>query len=159
MPTPEQRQALMDNLRQLPDQLAALVNGLTDAQLDTHFLPHEWSVRQNVHHVFDSHVNAYIRTKQLLTKSHPTIMPYDQDAWALMPDYSLPIEVSLTLIRMLHLRWVAVFESLSEKQFARTGIHPESGEISVDSLLQTYSDHGKAHLDQITRTLAAEKSI
>ena len=158
MLTASERQTRIQALRDFPDQLQALVEGLTDEQLHTHFLPHEWTVAQNVHHVADSHLNAFLRTKLLLTQDHPTVIAYDQDVWATLPDVALPISVSITLLRGLHARFVAIFESLNDEQFARTGVHPANGEITVESLLITYSDHGLAHLDQITRTLAAQKA-
>ncbi len=156
MLTAEQRQPLIAAIRALPAQLEAVVTPLNDAQLNTHFIAHEWTVAQNVHHVADSHMNAYIRTKLLLTKDHPTIIPYDQDVWALLPDNAQPIHVSLDLIRGLHARWAALFEALTDDQYARTGFHPESGEITVESLLRTYAGHGVGHIDQIQRTLAAQ---
>lgn len=158
MLTPDERRDLVQALRQFPAQLETLVNGLTNAQLNTHFLENEWTVRQNVHHVADSHMNAYIRTKWLLTKDHPTIVPYDQDQWALMPDVEIvPIAESLTLLHGLHARMAAMFEALTDEQFARTGFHPENGELTVEWQLRTYVRHGNGHLDQIQRTLAAER--
>ena len=101
-------------------------------------------------------MNCFIRIKLILTEEHPTLRPYDQDAWAVTPDYSAPIEVSLTLLRGLHSRWALLFESFGEAEWARTGFHPENGVVSLDQLLRDYAAHGKGHLDQITRTLAAE---
>ncbi len=157
MLTTTEKHDLIAAIRDLPAQLEALVAGLTDAQLTTHFLAGEWTVAQNVHHVADSHMNAYIRTKLLLTKDNPTVIAYDQDVWAELADvHQTSIRESLDLIRGLHARWVALFESLTDAQFAMRGMHPENGVITVEALLRTYAGHGAAHLDQITRTLAAQ---
>jgi hypothetical protein len=155
--TAEQKRALIDALRELPTQLEALVVDLTDSQLESQFITGEWSVAQNVHHLADSHMNAYIRTKLLLTQDNPTVIPYDQDVWATLPDvFGTRVELSLAIIRGLHARWTELFEQLSDEQFARTGMHPEYGVITVQGQLETYAEHGREHLDQITRTLAAQ---
>jgi hypothetical protein len=151
-----ERAAQIAAIRRLPEQVTALVAGLTPAQLTTAWIPGEWSVAQNVHHLADSHMNSYIRLKLLLTEDHPTIRPYDQDAWAQTPEANDPnLDASLTLLRGLHARWAELFASLDDAQFARTGLHPESGVITVALLLAGYAAHGEAHLDQIRRTLAA----
>jgi hypothetical protein len=158
MMTNEQRQPLIDKIRHLPDQLATLVNSLSVEQLTTHYLPHEWTVAQNVHHLADSHMNSFIRLKLILTEERPTVKPYDQDAWALKPDANNPdLETSLMLLRGLHRRWVILFENLQETDWSRVGVHPEVGVITPEDLLRTYADHGEGHLDQITRTLAAQE--
>ena len=112
MTTNLERQALIAKIRQLPSQLESLVRPLSEAQLNTRFLPNEWTVAQNVHHLADSHMNCLIRVKLILTEEHPTLRPYDQDAWAITPDYAAPIDDSLTLLRGLHARWALLFESL-----------------------------------------------
>ncbi|MBZ0293433.1 MAG: putative metal-dependent hydrolase [Anaerolineae bacterium] len=151
------RQEKIEKIRVLPAQVEALVKDLSDADLYTAYLPDEWTVAQNVHHLADSHMNSFIRIKLLLTEDKPTIKPYDQDAWAQTPDASkLPIESSLTLLKGLHTRWVQLLESASDSDWARTVIHPELGEVSLDRFLDIYSDHGEAHLDQMQRTLAAK---
>ena len=152
---------LIEKLRQLPDQIEQLVEGLSDEDLTTHFLMKadgtpEWTVAQNVHHLFDSHSNCYIRCKLTLTENHPTIRPYDQDAWAELPDgKSADISTSLELLHGLHTRWVVFFEDLSEADWQRTGHHPEGGDFTLSDLLKSYVEHGESHIDQITRTLAA----
>jgi len=152
-----ERRRLIDKLRALPDQLEAVVSGLTEQQLTTHFLPGEWTVAQNVHHLADSHMNSFIRLKLILTEDRPTIKPYDQDRWAVVADADhQDVEESLMLLRGLHSRWVRLFESLDESQWSRAAIHPEVGEITAESLLISYADHGEAHIDQIQRTLAAQ---
>ncbi|MDX2161744.1 MAG: putative metal-dependent hydrolase [bacterium] len=156
MLTPQEKQALIAAIRALPDQLEALVSGLTDVQLTTRYLPGEWTVAQNVHHVADSHMNAYIRTRFALTQEHPTIMPYDQDAWAELADvHSRPVSDSILLLRGLHARWAALFESLDDAALARAFLHPANGVMTIEAILRSYAAHGKEHQDQIQRTLAA----
>lgn len=158
MLTAEERQRRIDIIRQFPARLAEVVRGLSDEQLNTAYIPGEWSVRQIVHHVPDSHMNSFIRLKLMLTENSPTLKPYDQDLWALLPDVDgTPIRASLLILEGLHERWCNLFESLTEDQWARKGHHPEVGEITVEDLLVTYSDHCDAHYEQITRTLAAGK--
>jgi hypothetical protein len=158
MLTAAQRQECIDQIQQLPSQLAALVCDLTPAQLTTHYLPAEWSVAQNVHHLADSHMNSYVRCKLIVTEENPTFKPYDQDAWAALPDaQSADIATSLTLLTQLHARWVLFWEDLPADAWARTGFHPESGPVTLEAQLQLYAAHGLAHMDQITRTLAAAR--
>ena len=151
------RTLLIDKIRRLPEQIAGLLEGLTDAQLTGHFLAGEWSVAQNVHHLADSHMNSYIRCKLIATEDHPTLKPYDQEIWAEMADACGPdVAVSLALLTALHSRWVVFWESLPADAWSRTGFHPENGDISLDDLLESYAAHGEAHIDQITRTLGAQ---
>ncbi|MBC8100801.1 MAG: DinB family protein [Armatimonadetes bacterium] len=154
--TSEQHQQHIATLRAFPDQLEALVNGLSAEQLTTAYLPGEWTVAQNVHHLADSHLNAYIRLKLMLAEDNPTIKPYDQEVWAQQADATdADIRPSLLILRGLHTRWTQLFDSLTEAQWVRPGYHPEVGAISPDWLAQHYHEHCLAHIDQITRTLAA----
>jgi hypothetical protein len=155
VPDHAERAALIAALRALPAQVTELTANLTDSQLDAR-PPDEWSVRQNVHHLADSHMNAFIRLKLALTEERPTIKPYDQNAWAETVDGAvLPLEDSLAILRGLHARWAALFESLSDTQYAREWIHPERGVRTVESLLSGYVEHGQGHLKQIREALAA----
>jgi hypothetical protein len=157
MPTPEQRQAMIDRIAALPAQLQELVSPLSERQLATHFLAHEWTVAQNVHHLADSHMSALMRLKLILTEDRPRLKGYDQDRYAELADGGhLQIEESLRLLSGLHRRWVRLLESLEPRQWARVGVHDEYGETSVDDQLATYAAHGEGHLDQIARTLAAD---
>lgn len=145
------RQALIERLRILPKAAAAAVAGLDRAQLDT---PcgngWTWTPRQQIHHLADSHSNAFIRTKLILTEQHPTLKPYDQDAWALLPDtLNLAPAASLAILRGVHRRWVTIFESLRAEQWQRSGLHPESGIVSLDDILASYAAHGEAHVGAI----------
>ena len=151
-----ERQARIDRIRRLPGQIETLVSTLTPKQLTTPYLSGEWTVAQNVHHLADSHMNSYIRCKLIASEDHPPLKPYDQDRWAQFPDScDADLTASLALLRSLHQRWVLFWESLPDEAWARTGVHPESGAVSLDDQLELYADHGEAHIDQIQRTLAA----
>ncbi len=156
MPTPEVRAARIAALRALPDQLEAAIAGWTDAQLDFSPAPGEWSARQIVHHLADSHAASLFRVKLALVQDTPTITPYDQEQFALLPDSRLPLEPSLLMLRGLHTHFVALFESLSEADFARAFFHPEQERnVSVDDALAYYADHGTLHIAQIMANRSA----
>jgi len=149
--TASRRQQAIDELAATPAKLRAAAKGLSDSQLDTPYREGGWTVRQVVHHVPDSHLNAYVRLKLALTEEKPTIKPYDQEAWANLADSkSTPIEVSLTLLSAVHDRWDRLWRSMKQEQFARVLIHPEHGERSVDWLLFLYEWHGRHHTAHIT---------
>ena len=135
----------------LPVRMREAVRGLSDAQLDTPYRPGGWTVRQVVHHVPDSHMNAFVRLKLALTEDNPTVKPYDEKAFATLPDQRRPIEPSLTLLDGLHTRWAAVLKTLTPQQFTRPLYHPEIGAITVDYLVQTYGWHSRHHVAHITR--------
>ena len=156
--TTQERQQDIDKIRRLPGQIEALVSGLSAAQLTTHFLASEWTVAQNVHHLADSHMNSYIRCKLILTEEKPPLKPYDQDAWANLPDaQSADLSATLLLLAQLHARWVTFWETLPETAWSRVGFHPDNGPMTLADIVQGYDAHGEAHIDQITRTLAAER--
>jgi hypothetical protein len=153
----EERSRLIEKIRILPEQIEGLVSGLSDEELRMHFLPGEWNVAQNVHHLADSHMNSFIRLKLMLTEDEPTLKPYNQDLWAVMVDGdNLDVLDSIRLLQGLHRRWVTLFDNLQESEWSRSGIHPEIGKITVEDLLRGYAAHGEAHNDQIRRTLAAQ---
>jgi hypothetical protein len=136
----------------LPAQLRATVNGWTDEQLDTPYRPDGWTVRQVIHHLPDSHINSYVRYRLALTESQPTIKPYDEDAWAHLPDaQSAPVDLSLALLDALHRRWVVLLRSLKAEEWACTFQHPENGTVRLDMTLLIYAWHGRHHLAHITR--------
>lgn len=154
--TSEEKAMLIDRIRTLPDELEALVSGLSEAQLKTVTIPGEWTVQQIVHHLADSHMNSVIRLKLILTSEQPTLVGYDQEVWAEMPDtQDVPIAASLAILRGLHARWTVLFESITPEQWTRTGHHTERGEVPAYDFLTTYADHCNIHLDQIRRVLAA----
>jgi hypothetical protein len=147
----DMRTAAIAAIADMPARMRDAVRDLSEAQLDTPYRPGGWTVRQVVHHVPDSHLNAYIRVKLALTEDNPTIKPYDQDAFAQLPDQKLPIDVSLSLLDALHTRWMTVLRALRPEQFGRRLVHPEIGQISVDYLVQLYGWHSRHHVAHITR--------
>jgi len=149
--TVEWRQTSIDRIAAAPAALRAAVRGLTDAQFDLPYRPGGWTVRQVVHHVPDSHLNAYLRLKCALTEERPTIKPYDEGAWALLEDSrSTPIETSLRLLESVHDRFVRLWRAMSAEEFGRRYVHPESGEHSLNFLLGMYAWHGDHHVAHIT---------
>ena len=153
----DERKLLIEKVQQLPEQVAQLVAGLSDAQMTTHFIEREWTVAQNVHHLCDSHMNSYIRCKLILTEDNPPLKPYDQDVWAALPDASgADVSMSLASLAGLHKRWVMFWQTLPEEAWSRTGLHPESGSVTLADQLRLYADHGEAHLRQISDVLSAQ---
>jgi uncharacterized damage-inducible protein DinB len=149
-PTAESRAASLAILRTLPERLAAAVAGLDQHQLDTPYREGGWTVRQLVHHVADSHANAYVRFKLALTEDWPTIKPYEEAAWAKLADSSLPIDVSLTMLTALHTRWVVLLESLTEADFTKGYVHPQNGRQTLSVVLALYDWHSRHHTAHIT---------
>ena len=155
--TPARRQEAIEAIAATPVDLRTAVKGLTDAQLDTPYRQGGWTVRQVVHHVPDSHMNAYIRLRLALTEDKPTIKPYEEARWAELPDAkSGPIEISQILLESLHDRWDRLWRSLKPEDFARKFVHPEQGMRNVDWMLFLYEWHGKHHTAHIT-TLRQQK--
>ncbi|HSJ15630.1 MAG TPA: putative metal-dependent hydrolase [Longimicrobiales bacterium] len=148
------RHALIDEIALLPAALRAAVAGLTDPQLDVPYRDGGWTLRQVVHHLPDSHMNAYIRFKLAVTEDVPTIKPYEEAEWARLHDSALPVEVSLRLLDALHERWVALLRSFDAAHWTRRFRHPVLGTLDLDTQLQLYAWHGRHHLGHITGTLA-----
>lgn len=134
----------------LPGLLRDAVKDLDDEQLDTPYRSGGWTVRQVIHHLADSHMNAYIRFKLALTEKKPVIKPYDETGWAELSDYKLPIDISLSLLEALHKRWTDLLRSLIPADLEKTFIHPESGEVTVGKNIGIYAWHGQHHLAHIT---------
>ena len=150
-PTPETRTRHIAEMAALPHRFRSAVSGLSDTQLSTPYRDGGWTVRQLIHHVPDSHLNAYIRCKLALTEDSPTIKPYDQEAWANLADSGLtPAEVSLSLLEAVHTRWVTLLRALTPDDFQRKFNHPETGVQSVDSTVAFYAWHGNHHLGHVT---------
>ncbi len=149
--TPEERKLLIDQIAAAPSRLRDAAAGLSENQLGTPYRDGGWSVRQVVHHVPDSHLNAYVRTKLALTENEPTIKPYDEAAWAALDDSrTTPVEVSLTMLENVHERWVNLLRSLNEADFAKRWNHPEHGLRTLDWLVGLYAWHGRHHTAHIT---------
>lgn len=152
----DERAGLVEAIRETPAQLRAAVAGLSDAQLDTPYRDGGWTVRQLLHHVADSHLNAYVRLRWTLTEDEPMIKAYDEAAWARLPDAAgAPIGVSLDLLARLHERWVLLWRSMTEEQWARKFKHPEIGVLDLGTLAALYSWHGRHHTAHVTTLRAA----
>jgi DinB superfamily len=152
--TPESRATRIATLRELPGRLREAVAGLSETQLDTPYRDGGWTVRQVVHHVADSHANAYIRVKLALTEDWPTIKPYDEAAWAELADArTLPVEFSLEMLAVMHARWICVLEAMSEADFRRGYVHPgmkrDGGRQSLDEVIAMYAWHSRHHTAHI----------
>jgi uncharacterized damage-inducible protein DinB len=153
--SPAARSERITVITELPDKLAEAVSDLNDEQMDTRYRPDGWTVRQTVHHVADSHANSLIRFKLALTEDEPpTIRPYYEDRWAELADSKLPIGISLKMLDSIHGRWIALMDSMSEDDFKRTFIHPETGEWTLEGALAMYAWHSKHHTAHITRLRA-----
>ena len=147
----DERRSAIDALALAPAKLRSAVAALSDAQLDTPYRPGGWTVRQLVHHVADSHMNAYTRFRLALTESNPTIKPYDEAAWAELPDARVePVSVSLDLLDRMHERLVFLLRATPAAAFARTLTHPVNGAMTLDMLLGIYAWHGRHHTAHVT---------
>jgi uncharacterized damage-inducible protein DinB len=149
--TEDQKRNSLDDIAHTPAKLRAAVSGLSEPQLDTPYRPGGWTVRQVVHHVPDSHLNAYVRFKLALTENEPTIKPYAEDRWAELADTkTTPLEVSLTLLDSLHDRWVRLLRSMSPEEWKRTFLHPALGAMTLEKTLASYAWHGRHHVAHVT---------
>ena len=154
--SPDERTGAVATLAELPEQLRNAVDGLSSAQLATPYREGGWTLRQVVHHVADSHMNAYVRVKLALTEDWPTVKSYDEVAWAKLHDMAAPVEWSLELVESLHARWVMLFQSLDETQWQRGYKHPEDGPVTVELAALTYAWHSRHHVAHITHLRAKE---
>jgi len=142
---------LIAAIAETPGALRHAVAGLSPDQMATRYRPGGWTVKQVVHHVPDSHLNAYTRFKLALTEDEPTIKPYHEDQWAELEDgRTAPIETSLVMLESLHERWVLLLKSLSPSDFERTFRHPELGVVSLAKNVCLYAWHGRHHVAHIT---------
>jgi uncharacterized damage-inducible protein DinB len=152
-PGREWRDQAIERIAETPERLRAAVQGLNEDQLDTPYREGGWTLRQVVHHLPDSHLNAYVRLKLALTEPAPVIKPYNEAAWANLADTTaVPIDVSLSLLEALHQRWVSLLRSMSDDDFRRDYVHPETGRHSLDHLLALYAWHGAHHVAHVTTT-------
>jgi len=144
--SPEARAAWIDQIARVPEEIAALVRGLSTAQLATPYRDGGWTVAQVVNHMGDSHMNAYLRTRWALTETGYVVKPYDEKQWAELADSrGVDVTPSLDILRGVHARWVTLLRTLSDADFARTMTHPERGPITIDWLVQLYAWHGRHH--------------
>ena len=149
--TAAERTALIQEIAALPVQLAAVAHAIGDETLEHAYRPDGWTGRQVIHHVADSHMNCYFRYRLALTEDNPTIRPYDEKAWAELPDVAAtPILVSLALVEALHLRWVTLLHHLTDEQWQRTFYHPGYQTThTLDHTLGLYAWHGRHHLGHL----------
>jgi len=146
-----ERDSMIEEIAQTPTLFRAAVAGLSPTQLDTPYREGGWTVRQVIHHVPDSHMNAYVRFKLALTEADPTIKPYAEDKWAELNDTAdTPIEVSLALLDHLHTRWTILLRGMSEADWKRNYVHPEMGLVPLERTVQIYAWHGKHHTAHVT---------
>jgi uncharacterized damage-inducible protein DinB len=149
--TAAKREQAIAEISEAPKKLRAAVAGLNDAQLDTPYRQGGWTVRQLVHHVADSHVNAYIRWRLTATEKEPTIKPYDEKQWADLADAkTMPVKVSLDLLEAIHERWVNLLQQTPAADFTRTLVHPEHGARAANWIVFLYAWHGKHHVAHVT---------
>jgi hypothetical protein len=148
----QQKEKWLLDIKFLPEELERSVLNLDEAQLQTPYRDGGWTVRQLVHHVADSHMNAFIRFRLGLTENNPTIKPYEEKQWVLLNDIEkVPINVSLTLLHAMHIRWYQTIKDLADVAWERTVVHPEHGkQMSLWFLLGMYAWHGKHHTAHIT---------
>ena len=148
------RVGVIDDIERAPAVLRQLVVGLADAQLEAPYRPGGWTIRQVVHHVPDSHMNAYVRTKLAVTEDTPSIRTYEESRWAELPEArSAPVGMSLDLLAALHRRWVAFLRALPEREFEKTFIHPEWGRVTLDEAIAMYAWHGRHHAAHVRQAL------
>ncbi len=146
-----QRARLIADIDSAPAALRRAAQGLSNDQIDTPYRPGGWTVRQVVHHLPDSHMNAYIRFKLALTENEPAIKTYQENLWANLPDtQATPLDTSLILLETLHKRWSILLREMQDADFARTFKHPDRGAVSLDWTLALYSWHGRHHVAHIT---------
>lgn len=145
------KRSLIEDIRMLPHSLEFAIQNLDEAQLRAPYRPAGWTVHQLIHHIADSHINAYVRFKLGLTEENPTIKPYDQDAWANLTDTkNLPVNISFTLLHALHKRWCEMMDHMTETQWKRAVYHPERKEqITLWQLLKSYAWHSRHHTAHI----------
>lgn len=150
MPDSSDLEGAISQIGQLPNNLQEAVNQWTEEELDQPYRPGGWTVRQLIHHLSDSHMNAYVRFKWTLTEPTPTIKAYLEAAWATLPDSQLPISHSIGLLQHLHFKWCSLLNQMKAEDFQRRYIHPETG--TSHSLLEAthrYAWHGQHHLAHI----------
>jgi uncharacterized damage-inducible protein DinB len=145
------RDGFIKTILNLHDNLAMAISGLTENQLETPYRPEGWTVKQTVHHIADSHINAFVRFKLALTEDTPAIRPYFEDRWAELPDSRMPVDVSMQIIKGVHLRWARILMEMSEEDYQRKLQHPDSGEWTLEKFLALYAWHSRHHTAHITQ--------
>jgi DinB superfamily len=150
------RQVHIKTIEDTPARFRALTGNLAEAQLDTPYRPGGWTIRQVVHHVPDSHINAYVRMKLAVTEDAPAIRTYEEQLWAELPEAKTgPVDMSLVLLEALHRRWVMFLKNLSDAQCVRTFMHPEWGAVTVEEAVAMYAWHCRHHSAHIEQGLGS----
>ncbi len=147
----KQKEEWLTDILFLPRQLEMSILNLDEAQLETPYREDGWTVKQVIHHVADSHINAYCRFKFGLTEDQPVIKPYDEAAWARLHDYNMAVNISLTLLHALHNRWYDLLKHITDEEWNRSVVHPQHGKVmTLWYLLGMYAWHGKHHCTHVT---------
>lgn len=148
--TSEERSGLIRSIRELPAQVEETVRNFTEKQWSTTYRDGGWTARQVVHHLADSHMNAYIRIKWALTEEGPVIKAYDEKRWAETPEVALDTALSIALLSALHAKWVTLLKHLDTETLKRYFIHPDTQkQVSLERMLGLYSWHGEHHLGHL----------
>ncbi|MCE7066885.1 YfiT family bacillithiol transferase [Dyadobacter sp. CY326] len=145
--TPAEVKSNIQIISALPSKFINLLGGWDDEKYNTPYRPDGWTIRQLIHHVADSHMNAYVRCRLAMTEDNPVIKPYEEQLWAELPDAkTAQVELSLQLLRYIHLRWILLLNSMDETDLARTYIHPATGRtFRVDEVIANYAWHSEHH--------------
>ncbi len=151
-----ERNSAIATIAELPEQMRNAVEDLGEWEINSPYREGGWTVRQLVHHVADSHMNAFVRIRLALTEDWPLVNNYDQDAWAALHDSMAPVEWSLELMESLHARWVMLLQSLSDAQFQRGFKHAERGPMTIEFATLLYAWHGRHHVAHITHLRSAK---
>lgn len=147
----------LEDIELFPSRIRNSVDQLTQEQLNTPYRPEGWTIQQLVHHCADSHMNAFIRFKLALTEDVPTIKPYDEAAWANLADYQISVDLPLTLIDLLHEKWVTLLKAMTLSDFEKQYYHPEAKKKSpLSEIVQMYAWHCNHHLAHITEKIKKE---
>jgi hypothetical protein len=147
------------DIASFPASMKSEVVGLSAEQLEWKYRPDGWCIRQVVHHCADSHINSQMRFKLALTEDNPTIKPYEEALWAMLPDMDSPVEWSLELLENLHKRWVRLLENLSMEDLQKTYIHPEHNRtFTLGQTIALYSWHSRHHLQHVKNAIASKGS-
>ncbi len=148
----------IEDIAGLPVEFEKAINSLSNEQLDTPYRPGGWTIKQLVHHVVDSHINAYVRMKIALTEKDPTIRPYEEGEWAKLEDTATtPVKISLDMLSLLHKRWVNLIRSLDSTQLTKKYYHPGDKEwVNLKTMIGMYAWHGNHHLAHVTELIKRE---
>ena len=145
------RDTIVDEIRSFPEKLSAVIGNLPEPMFENKVV--NWSIKEVVHHMADSHLNSYIRIKMALTENFPTIKPYDESAWSKLVDYQLSASLSFEMLKSIHKRIAVVLENMKEEDWNRKLTHPEIGELTLEDYLERFANHGLGHLDKIRSSI------